>query len=127
MSDGGDSPPPPSDLNCRTRVPAATNRSVMRTATNPQRTLTASVVCAEKVRSFLIACRCLTVSVVGIANTTLVATMERISEIGLRRALGTLDRRSARHLLTESVALVLIDGSLHLILHSCHRQRLLRR
>lgn len=52
----------------------------------------------------------LLVGMVGIANTTLVAVMERRSEIGVRRALGALRRHIAAQFLVESSVLGLIGG-----------------
>lgn len=46
----------------------------------------------------------------GIANTTLVAVMERTGEIGLRRALGARGRHITWQFLAESTALGLIGG-----------------
>ena len=46
----------------------------------------------------------------GIANTTLVAVLERSSEIGLRRALGARPRHIAIQFLAESTALGLFGG-----------------
>lgn len=45
---------------------------------------------------------CLVIGAVGIANTTLVAVLERIPEIGLRRALGALPRHIAAQFILES-------------------------
>jgi putative ABC transport system permease protein len=52
----------------------------------------------------------LIVGMVGIANTTLVAVLERRSEIGLRRAIGARPVHIAAQFLTESVALGLFGG-----------------
>jgi len=58
----------------------------------------------------LLAAICLVIGAVGIANTTLVAVMERTSEIGLRRALGARPRHITLQFLTESTALGLLGG-----------------
>jgi putative ABC transport system permease protein len=50
------------------------------------------------------------VGAVGIANTTLVAVLERSAEIGLRRALGARPRHIAVQFLAESTALGLFGG-----------------
>jgi len=52
----------------------------------------------------------LMIGAVGIANTTLVAVLERSSEIGLRRALGARPRHIAVQFLAESTALGLFGG-----------------
>ena len=52
----------------------------------------------------------LIVGAVGIANTTLVAVLERVGEIGLRRALGARPVHIAAQFLTESTALGLFGG-----------------
>jgi putative ABC transport system permease protein len=52
----------------------------------------------------------LLVGAVGIANTTLVAVLERSAEIGLRRALGARPRHIAIQFLAESTALGLFGG-----------------
>ncbi|MDR3081874.1 MAG: ABC transporter permease [Streptomyces sp.] len=52
----------------------------------------------------------LVIGSVGIANTTLVAVLERTSEIGLRRALGARGRHVTGQFLTESAALGLLGG-----------------
>jgi len=54
----------------------------------------------------------LVIGAVGIANTTLVAVLERSSEIGLRRALGARPRHIAIQFLAESTALGLFGGLL---------------
>ena len=55
---------------------------------------------------------CLVIGAVGIANTTLVAVMERVPEIGLRRAVGARGIHVAGQFLTESGALGLLGGIL---------------
>jgi putative ABC transport system permease protein len=52
----------------------------------------------------------LIVGAVGIANTTLVAVLERVGEIGLRRALGARPVHIAAQFLAESTALGLFGG-----------------
>ena len=52
----------------------------------------------------------LIVGMIGIANTTLVAVLERAGEIGLRRALGARPVHIAAQFLTESTALGLFGG-----------------
>ena len=54
----------------------------------------------------------LLVGMIGIANTTLVAVMERRNEIGVRRALGARRRHIAAQFLTESATLGAIGGLL---------------
>ncbi|MFJ5550852.1 ABC transporter permease [Streptomyces sp. NPDC093225] len=58
----------------------------------------------------LLAAVCLVIGSVGIANTTLVAVMERTGEIGLRRALGAKGAHITWQFLAESAALGLIGG-----------------
>ncbi len=54
----------------------------------------------------------LLVGMIGIANTTLVAVLERRSEIGVRRALGARRRHIAGQFLTESATLGALGGIL---------------
>jgi len=54
----------------------------------------------------------LLVGMIGIANTTLVAVLERRSEIGVRRALGARRRHIASQFLTESATLGTLGGIL---------------
>lgn len=58
----------------------------------------------------LLASICLVIGAVGIANTTLVAVMERTGEIGLRRALGARGRHVMTQFLAESGALGTVGG-----------------
>ncbi|TRO58667.1 ABC transporter permease [Streptomyces sp. IB201691-2A2] len=53
---------------------------------------------------------CLVIGAVGIANTTLVAVLERTGEIGLRRALGARGRHVTVQFLAESGALGALGG-----------------
>lgn len=54
----------------------------------------------------------LLVGAIGIANVTLVSVMERVGEIGLRRALGATRRHIAGQFLTESLTMGLVGGAL---------------
>lgn len=54
----------------------------------------------------------LLVGMIGITNTTLVAVLERRSEIGVRRALGALRRHIAAQFLTESAVIGAVGGVL---------------
>jgi len=58
----------------------------------------------------LLASICLVIGAVGIANTTLVAVLERTGEIGLRRALGARGRHITAQFLAESGALGALGG-----------------
>ncbi|MCM0676616.1 ABC transporter permease [Micromonospora phytophila] len=53
---------------------------------------------------------CLVIGAVGITNTTLVAVLERVGEIGLRRSLGARPRHIAAQFLTESTVLGTVGG-----------------
>ncbi|MFC6154964.1 ABC transporter permease [Nocardioides yefusunii] len=55
---------------------------------------------------------CLFIGAVGIANTTLVAVLERIPEIGLRRALGASPAQVGTQFLLESILLGTFGGLL---------------
>ncbi|GAA3069585.1 ABC transporter permease [Streptomyces roseofulvus] len=58
----------------------------------------------------VLAAICLVIGAVGIANTTLVAVLERTAEIGLRRALGARGRHITTQFLAESGALGALGG-----------------
>ncbi|MFI6522903.1 ABC transporter permease [Spirillospora sp. NPDC050679] len=58
----------------------------------------------------LLAAISLVIGAVGIANTTLVAVLERVGEIGLRRSLGARPRHIAAQFLAESTALGTLGG-----------------
>ncbi|MET8257740.1 FtsX-like permease family protein [Micromonospora sp. NPDC005205] len=58
----------------------------------------------------LLAAISLIIGAVGIANTTLVAVLERTNEIGLRRSLGARPVHIGTQFLTESTALGLLGG-----------------
>ncbi|BBC33027.1 Efflux ABC transporter, permease protein [Streptomyces graminofaciens] len=58
----------------------------------------------------VLAAICLVIGAVGIANTTLVAVLERTGEIGLRRSLGAGGRHILGQFLAESGALGMLGG-----------------
>ena len=85
------------------------SRLVVTSPSNPQ-TLQ-SEVSGDLAGLFLIlALVSLLIGAVGIANTTLVAVLERTEEIGLRRAVGARPRHIAAQFLTESAALGTLGG-----------------
>ena len=53
---------------------------------------------------------CLIVGMIGIANTTIVAVIERTGEIGLRRAMGAQPRHIAAQFLLEAAVLGGLGG-----------------
>ncbi len=90
-------------------LPADPSRLVVASPPNPQ-TLQ-SQVNGDLTGLFLIlASISLLIGAVGIANTTLVAVLERTEEIGLRRALGARPRHIASQFLAESTALGTLGG-----------------
>ena len=82
------------------------------TATAPasQAGLKKSVTASLNTVFLALAAVALLIGAVGIANTTLVAVLERSGEIGLRRALGARPRHIALQFLAESTALGLFGG-----------------
>ncbi|PDQ34478.1 MAG: hypothetical protein B5766_11155 [Candidatus Lumbricidophila eiseniae] len=55
---------------------------------------------------------CIFIGAVGIANTTLVAVLERIGEIGLRRSVGARRRHIAAQIISESAILGALGGAI---------------
>ncbi len=90
-------------------LPADPSRLVVTSPSSPQ-TLQGEV-SGDLAGLFLIlALVSLLIGAVGIANTTLVAVLERTEEIGLRRAVGARPRHIAAQFLTESTALGTLGG-----------------
>jgi putative ABC transport system permease protein len=92
-------------------LPTDPSRLVVTSPPNPQNLQ--SQVTGDLAGLFLVlAAISLLIGAVGIANTTLVAVLERTEEIGLRRALGARPRHIAAQFLSESTALGTLGGLL---------------
>jgi len=90
-------------------LPAGPRRLVVTSPPSPQNLQ--SQVTGDLAGLFLIlALISLLIGAVGIANTTLVAVLERTEEIGLRRAVGARPRHIAAQFLAESTALGTLGG-----------------
>jgi putative ABC transport system permease protein len=90
-------------------LPSDPSRLVVTSPPNPQNLQ--SEVSGDLTGLFLVlAAISLLIGAVGIANTTLVAVLERTEEIGLRRALGARPRHIAVQFLSESTALGTLGG-----------------
>ena len=90
-------------------LPTDPRRLVVTSPPNPQNLQ--SQVTGDLAGLFLIlALISLLIGAVGIANTTLVAVLERTEEIGLRRAVGARPRHIAAQFLAESTALGTLGG-----------------
>ncbi len=90
-------------------LPTDPSRLVVTSPPNPQNLQ--SEVNGDLAGLFLIlALISLLIGAVGIANTTLVAVLERTEEIGLRRAVGARPRHIAAQFLAESTALGTLGG-----------------
>ncbi len=90
-------------------LPADPSRLVVTSPPNPQNLQ--GEVSSDLAGLFLIlALISLLIGAVGIANTTLVAVLERTEEIGLRRAVGARPRHIAAQFLAESTALGTLGG-----------------
>jgi putative ABC transport system permease protein len=90
-------------------LPADPSRLVVTSPPNPQNLQ--GEVSGDLAGLFLVlALISLLIGAVGIANTTLVAVLERTEEIGLRRAVGARPRHIAAQFLAESTALGTLGG-----------------
>jgi putative ABC transport system permease protein len=89
--------------------PDAANRLRVTAPPDP-RSLQEGVAADLSALFLLLAGICLVIGAVGIANTTLVAVLERVPEIGLRRCLGARGRHVAAQFLTESAVLGTLGG-----------------
>jgi putative ABC transport system permease protein len=90
-------------------LPSDPSRLVVTSPSNPQ-TLQSEVSGDLSGLFLILALVSLLIGAVGIANTTLVAVLERTEEIGLRRALGARPRHIAAQFLAESTALGTLGG-----------------
>ena len=90
-------------------LPADPSRLVVTSPSNPQ-TLQGEVNGDLAGLFLILALVSLLIGAVGIANTTLVAVLERTEEIGLRRAVGARPRHIAAQFLAESTALGTLVG-----------------
>jgi putative ABC transport system permease protein len=90
-------------------LPTDPSRLVVTSPSSPQ-TLQSEVNSDLNGLFLILALVSLLIGAVGIANTTLVAVLERIEEIGMRRAVGARPRHIAAQFLAESTALGTLGG-----------------